>query len=106
MSNENLEKDYLTINEFAELVGMTRAALRHYDKSGVFRPARQAGDLENKYRYYAPSQITTVKMIRVLAEIGVPLKTIRELARIRTPEKLLKLMSKHKDIIADELRFL
>jgi len=45
-------------------------------------------------------------MIRVLTEIGVPLKTIKELTKNRTPETLLKLLSKNRDILADELRFL
>jgi len=51
-------------------------------------------------------QITTVKMIRVLTEIGVPLNMIKELVQNRSPEKMLKLLSKHKDIVADELLFL
>jgi effector-binding domain-containing protein len=51
-------------------------------------------------------QITTVKVIRVLTEIGVPLNTIKELAVNRTPLTLMKLLSKYQDIVADELRFL
>jgi hypothetical protein len=44
-------------------------------------------------------------MIRVLTEIGVPVETIKAFAESRTPEKLMKLLSKHKDIISDKLRF-
>jgi DNA-binding transcriptional MerR regulator len=101
-----LDKDYLSIKNFAELVGMTVNSLRRYDTKGIFHPAKHGVEFENKYRYYAPTQITTVKMIRVLAEIGVPLETIRELATNRTPEKLMKLLCKHNNIIADEIRFL
>jgi DNA-binding transcriptional MerR regulator len=106
MSNKNSDKDYLSVKEFAGLVGMSADTLRQYDNKGIFHPAKHGIEFENKYRYYAPTQITTVKMIRVLAEIGVPLQTIRELATSRTPEKLMKLLSKHKNIIADEMRFL
>jgi DNA-binding transcriptional MerR regulator len=106
MGNKSLGEDYLTIKDFAELVGINVSALRHYDKMGVFLPAKHGIEFENQYRYYSPLQITTVKMIRVLAEIGVPLKTIKELTKNRTPEMLLKLLSKNKDILADELRFL
>lgn len=97
---------FLSIKEFAEFVGITIASLRHYDNMGIFTPAKHGIEFENKYRYYSPVQITTVKMIRVLTEIGVPLKTIKKLTQNRTPEKMLKLLIKHRDRIADEIQFL
>jgi DNA-binding transcriptional MerR regulator len=106
MRVKNVEKDYLSIKEFAEFVGITEASLRHYDKMGIFTPAKHGVEFENKYRFYSPRQITTVKLIRVLTEIGVPLKTIKELTLNRTPEKMLKLLKKHRDRVADEIGFL
>ena len=106
MSNNIYDKDFLSITEFSEIVGMTVNALRHYDKEGIFRPAKYGTEFKNKYRYYSPTQITSIKMIRVLIEIGVPLDTIKDLAADRTPEKLMKLFHKHKGIMEDELRFL
>ena len=106
MGVKDLDRDFLSIQEFANLVDITAASLRHYDKTGVFAPAKRGAAFKNNYRYYSPSQITTVKMIRVLTGIGVPLKTIRELASRRSPEILIKLLSKHKDIVAGEIRFL
>jgi len=105
MNDKKLGMDYLSINEFAELVGMPATKLRHYDTEGVFMPAKRGDEQNstNKHRLYAPTQITTVKYIRVLSEIGVPLKTIKDLAHSRTPEKLLKLLSTHKAIIADKM---
>ena len=106
MSDINKDEDFMHIKEFAEFVGISESALRHYDKTGVFPSAKHGIELENKYRYYSPLQITTVKMIRVLAVIGVPLNEIKELTLNRSPEKMLKLLSRNKDIIADEVRFL
>ena|GEM_PF-2586538 len=105
MSKNNLNKDFLSIKKFAEIVGMTASALRHYDKKGIFHPAKHGVEFENKYRYYSPTQITTVKMIRVLSEIGMPLNEIKELTYNRTPEKLIKMLSKNKDKIANEICF-
>ena len=85
---------------------MTPSALRHYDKTGVFIPAKRGVEYENQYRLYSPTQITTVKMIRVLTEIGVPINEIQEIVNDRTPEKLLKLLRMHGDRVADEIRFL
>ena len=106
MNTQTLGKDYLTIKDFAGLVDMTTAALRHYDNKGIFQPSKSGAEAGNKYRYYSPTQITTVKLIRVLSEIGVPLQTIRELTESRTPEKMLKLLSRERDIIAEKLRFM
>jgi DNA-binding transcriptional MerR regulator len=98
--------EYLSIGEFARIVGITPNSLRVYDNKGIFSPAARGNDLENDYRYYSPMQITTVKMIRVLTKIGVPHKTIREMAAERTPEKLIKLLRKQKEELAGEIRFL
>jgi DNA-binding transcriptional MerR regulator len=98
--------EYLSIGEFARIVGITPHSLRKYDNKGIFSPAARGNSLENDYRYYAPMQITTVKMIRVLTKIGVPLNTIREMTRSRTPEKLIKLLRKQKEDLAGEIRFL
>jgi len=106
MKNNDRNRDFLTIGEFAKLVGMTIESLRHYDRKGVFSPAKEGEKFRNNYRFYAPTQITTVKMVRVLAEIGVPLKTIKDLVESRSPEKLAKLLSKHAVIVADEIKFL
>ena len=106
MSEKNYDGNFLSIKDFAEFVGMSESALRHYHKKDVFIPVKQGKDFDNKYRYYSPLQITIVKMIRVLAEIGVPLNTIKEVSQSRSPEKILKLLSKNRNYIADELRFL
>ena len=106
MNNYNLDKELLSIKEFSEIVGMTIETLRHYDNKGIFQPAKRGTEYKNHYRYYSPSQIPTIKMIRVLTEIGVPLETIKDLMEDRNPEILLKLFNKHRRIVADELRFL
>ena len=106
MSDNNYNNDYLSISEFADIVGMTTETLRHYDRKGVFHPAKRGEDFENKYRYYAPTQFMVAKMIRVLTEIGVPLEEISELVQDRTSEKIVKLFCKHKDIVSNEIRFL
>jgi DNA-binding transcriptional MerR regulator len=87
-------------------VRISESALRYYHKKDIFIPVKQGKEHDNNYRYYSPLQITIVKLIRVLVEIGVPLNTIKEVSKSRSPEKMLKLLSKNKDTVADELRFL
>ena len=38
MSENIQENDYLTVSEFAEIVGMNANTIRHYDKKGVSHP--------------------------------------------------------------------
>ena len=107
MENSIFDKDFLCIKEFAELAGMTTSTLRHYDSKGLFTTAKRGSTSSDRnYRSYAPTQITMVKMVRVLTEIGIPLQTIKELSQDRTPEKMFKLLTKHKVIISNKLRFL
>jgi DNA-binding transcriptional MerR regulator len=105
MIDSSISKEFLCIKEFAELIGMTVPTLRFYDRIGIFTPAKRGIGHENRYRYYSPNQITTVKMIRVLTDIGVPLKTIKELTHDRTPEKIFWLLSKYKNKVSGEISF-
>ncbi len=105
MQEKERTQGYLTIKEFSELVGITAKSLRHYDNKGVFRPARRGVEFNNQYRYYSPPQIITAKLIRVLTEIGVPLETIKDLAKSRTPDRVLSVLYENRDIIADDIQF-
>ena len=107
-ANKKSYDGYLTIKEFSELVGTTKEALRYYDRKGVFPHDRlgEKSEYKNEYRYYTPTQVTIFKMVSVLSEIGVTLREIGELRIGRTPEKLVKLLSRQKRIVADEICFL
>ena len=106
MDKKDLNSDFLTIKEFANLVGITVSSLQHYDRKGIFCPAKRGKKFKNNYRYYSPLQITIVKMIRVLREIGVPLDAIKNLMNDRSPEIMVKLLTKNRDMVANEILFL
>ena len=105
MSRRIHDKDFLKIKEFSEFSGVSIPTLRKYDVEGILRPAMRSGKGEHGFRLYSPMQVTTAKMIRVLAEMDVPLETIKELAEERTPEKILKLLRANKDAAASGIRF-
>jgi DNA-binding transcriptional MerR regulator len=106
MDNNKTGKGFISTKKFSEFTGIPVSALRYYDDKGVFHPAEHGEGIESKHRYYSPMQITTVKMIRVLREIDVPLNTIKELKESRTPEKIVKLFNANKDKITEDIRFL
>jgi DNA-binding transcriptional MerR regulator len=71
----------LSIGEFSTLSHMSVKTLRFYDVSGVFRPAYV--DRNTHYRYYAPTQIADLAVIRRLRAYCIPLSEIRNLMRDR-----------------------
>lgn len=64
---------YLMIGEAAELLGVTRKALRHYEKLGLVMPER--GD--NGYRQYGPEEILRLQRVRQLQSLGLSLARIK-----------------------------
>ena len=96
--------EYYTIQEFARITGAEVSKLRFYDKIGVFSPVMR--DPENNYRYYSLAQIPTLNFIIVLSDLNIPLKTIAELRKQRTPSELLKLLEKREKEMDMEMRAL
>ncbi|MDR0222546.1 MAG: MerR family DNA-binding transcriptional regulator [Oscillospiraceae bacterium] len=98
------ESTLLSIKEFSKFTGVSQSALRYYDEIGLLPPAARG---ENNYRYYAPMQITTLKFVNVLIELGVPLSTIKDMNAARAPEKVMDLLKRQEAKLnrrLDELR--
>jgi DNA-binding transcriptional MerR regulator len=106
MIGKTYDKEFLSIKEFSAFVGLSVSTLRFYNRIRILMPfMRDKGTKNNRYRYSA-LQITVAKMIRVLTEIGVPLKTIKELVDNRTPEMLLKELKSSKIKIVEKINHL
>ncbi len=71
-----MEKNYL-IGEFSERSGISKRMLRHYDKLDLFSPISLNG--ENGYRYYSEEQLTELKKIQFLRDLGFTLQKTKEL---------------------------
>ena len=68
--------ELLSIGRFAQLVGLTAKALRHYDELGLLRPA-QVDDFTG-YRWYSLEQTRDAVAIRRLRAFELPLDEIAE----------------------------
>ena len=95
-------KDMLTIKEFSKLSGIEQTTLRYWDDIGLFTPAKR--NPENNYRYYSPEQIISVNFITVLSDLNIPLKTISELEKTRTPESIVNLIEQQEQRLDMEMR--
>jgi len=76
-------KGVFSIRAFAEYSRTTKDTLLHYDRIGLLSPNVRG---ENGYRYYSPSQLATMNVIRTMQEMGLSLVEIRELIDFRNPE--------------------
>ena len=74
----------LTIGEFARASRLSPKALRLYAELGLLPPFRV--DEWSGYRYYAPSQLETARLIAWLRRLGMPLATIKEVAGLPPAE--------------------
>lgn len=83
-----MEEAYLPIREFSKLTGISREALRFYDKIGLLSPQTRR---KNGYRYYATRQLDFAVLISELRALGMGLEEIKRYADERTPEKMLAL---------------
>lgn len=63
----------MNIKEVEEILGITRANIRYYEKEGLLSVERK----ENKYRDYRQEDISVLKKIIVLRKIGVTVEEIK-----------------------------
>lgn len=75
------------IGDFSKLTNLTIRALHHYEELEILLPNRI--DAATHYRYYSADQLPLVNQIKLLQQIGLPLKTIKEVIQ-RNDTKLLE----------------
>lgn len=91
---------YFTTGEFANIVGVKKHTLFHYDEIGLFSPAIKE---DNGYRYYYAWQVDTFTVIRMLQKLGMPLGEIKAYIQNRSPELFLTMMEAQEEKIDREI---
>ena len=64
----------MKINEMEELLGVSKANIRFYEKEGLLNPKR----LANGYRDYGEEEVTQLKKIIILRKLGMAIPQIRD----------------------------
>lgn len=64
MSNKTPK--YLTVGEVADILGVNKNTILHYDREGLIKSTR----LENNYRYFHENQAQNFKAILELRKMG------------------------------------
>ena len=66
----------MKINEVEALVGITKKNIRFYEAEGLLAPRRNS---DNGYRDYGEAEVETLRRIKLLRKLGVPLEDIRQM---------------------------
>lgn len=64
----------MNIKQAQALSGVSKRNIRYYEQAGLIRPARNQ---ENDYREYSPEDIQTLKLIRALRMVDMPLEQVK-----------------------------
>lgn len=73
------EKGWKKVGEVAKLLGTTPRALLYYEEQGIITPRRTTRGT----RYYTNADIRRFAVAHRMVALGIPVKTVRELATIR-----------------------
>ena len=65
----------MKINEAEQLLGITKANIRFYEKEGLLSPSRN----ENGYRDYSDADIRQLKQIVILQKLGISVQQIGDI---------------------------
>lgn len=93
---------YMTIKEVAKLSGVTSQNIRFYEREGLLHPER---DPNNSYRIYTQQDLHSLKLIRMLRMLDMPLEEIRLILEQKIPmSQALKEQEQRLHTRAEELQ--
>lgn len=88
-----MKDDLMLIGEIAEFFGVSRKAIRLYEKKGILKPVHV--DAQNGYRYYSADQVQQLNALLELKALGFSLDEIKTVIGGETSkEQLLSALAK------------
>lgn len=90
----------MKIGEFAELAGVTPRTIRYYESLGLLGPSEREG---HGFRYYTEAELTKLKKIDTLKQLGLNLEHICEVlplycedaTGVRGKQRILEILQGH-----------
>lgn len=83
-------KNFFTIKQAAEIVGMTSETLRHYDRIGLVKPCHI--DKTSQYRYYSEHELVRLQTVSLLKQMDLSLSEIDEILRQNDLSRVIALL--------------
>lgn len=94
---------FFRTGEFADLCGVKKDTLLHYDHIGILKPEKIE---ENGYRYYSIKQLYTFDIISALKRLGMSLREIKSYLDQRNPDAFLSLLLQQQKLLEQEQKHL
>jgi len=94
-------KKLFTTGEFADLCGVKKQTLFHYDDIGLLKPEYRR---PNNYRYYSVQQLEVFNVIDMLKEIGMSLAEIKTFLQFKTSKNAIELLSEKEKVIKMKIK--
>ena len=96
MASQESTDEVLTIQQMAQLSGLSTHTLRYYERAGLL-PQPVGRNEENGYRYYTQQDAMWLSFIKRLRATGMP---------IRDVQRYMELTSQGDDTIAERVQML
>ena len=80
-------KQYFSVGEAAQIVGLTSETLRHYDRIDLVKPCKK--DQWSGYRYYSEQEIVRLNTIQALRCMDLSLKEIKKVLEYDNLEEII-----------------
>lgn len=88
-----MKNNLMLIGEMADFLGISRKAIRLYEKKGIIKPVKV--DAGNGYRYYSAEQIQQLNTLLELRALGFSLDEIKRIVDGKTAKiSLLEMLEK------------
>lgn len=88
-----MKDDLMLIGEIADFFGVSRKAIRLYEKKGILKPVKT--DAANGYRYYSAEQVQQLNALLELKALGFSLDEIKMILDGKTAKaSLLEMLEK------------
>ena len=88
-----MKDDLMLIGEIADFFGISRKAIRLYEKKGIIKPGEV--DAKNGYRYYSTEQVQQLNALLELKALGFSLDEIKTIIDGKTAKvSLLEMLEK------------
>lgn len=97
------EKEYLTLGEVAEILGINKTTLRHYNREGLIEFER---DAENNYRYYHKNQINNFRIILNFRKVGFSIEEIKIYFINKNYNKIIENIQKNMEILKEHKKYM
>jgi len=96
-------KEY-TVQETAELTGLSEHTLRYYERIGLITPVRRASG--SRHRRYSTIDLGRIEALACLRMVGMPIEDMRRYGELafedaRNAPELLRIMKKQRKVLED-----